>query len=58
MWDIGYLGDWTVYRVKLDAGPILRVSRANAARFVERPIDWEERVHLAFAPDAAVVLTR
>jgi putrescine transport system ATP-binding protein len=58
VWDIGYLGDWTVYRVKLDGGAILRASVANASRFVERPIDWEERVYLDFAPDAAIILTR
>ena len=58
VWDIGYLGDWTVYRIRLDSGPVLRVSRANASRFVERPIGWEDRVHLTFAPNAAVVLTR
>ena len=57
VWDIGYLGDWTIYRVKLDNGAIVRVSRANATRFVERPVDWEERVFLTFAPDAAVILT-
>jgi putrescine transport system ATP-binding protein len=58
VWDIGYLGDWTIYRVKLDAGPVLRVSRANVSRFVEAPVTWDERVHLSFAPDAAVILTR
>ncbi len=58
VWDIGYLGDWSVYRVRLDSGQILRVSQANAARFIERPIGWEDRVHLTFAPNAAVVLTR
>ncbi len=58
VWDIGYLGDWTVYRVKLDSGAMVRVSRANASRFVEAPVTWEERVHLSFAPDAAVILTR
>jgi putrescine transport system ATP-binding protein len=58
VWDIGYLGDWTVYRVKLDTGAIMRVSRANASRFVEAPIDWDERVSIAFAPDAAVILSR
>ena len=58
VWDIGYLGDWTVYRVRLDSGQVLRVSQANAVRFVERPIGWEDRVHLTFAPNAAVVLTR
>jgi putrescine transport system ATP-binding protein len=57
VWDIGYLGDWTVYHVKLDSGAIIRVSRANASRFVETPIDWDERVVLTFAPDAAVILS-
>ena len=51
-----YLGDWTVYRVKLATGEILRVTRANASRFVENPIDWDEQVYVAFAPDAAVIL--
>jgi putrescine transport system ATP-binding protein len=58
VWDIGYLGDWTVYRVKLANGAIVRASRANASRFVEQPIQWEDTVHLSFAPDAAVILTR
>ncbi len=56
VWDIGYLGDWTIYRVKLDSGAILRVSSANTRRFVEAPIGWDERVTLTFAPDAAVIL--
>ena len=56
VWDIGYLGDWTVYRVKIGDGPVWRASRANASRFVERPIGWEEPVHLSFAPAAAVIL--
>nr|WP_245259017.1 ABC transporter ATP-binding protein [Salinarimonas rosea] len=57
VWDIGYLGDWTVYRIRLDDGRILRVTRANTTRFVERPIDLEERVHIGFLPDAAVILS-
>jgi putrescine transport system ATP-binding protein len=58
VWDIAYLGDWTVYHVKLDSGEIMRISRANVSRFVETPIDWDERVHLTFAPDAAVILSQ
>jgi putrescine transport system ATP-binding protein len=57
VWDIGYLGDWTVYRVRLDTGAILRVTRANRSRFVEDPIDWDERVQVSFVPDAAVILS-
>jgi putrescine transport system ATP-binding protein len=56
VWDIGYLGDWTVYRVKLATGEILRVTRANASRFVENPIEWDEQVYVTFAPGAAVIL--
>jgi putrescine transport system ATP-binding protein len=56
VWDIGYLGDWTVYRIRLADGSIVRVSRANASRFVERPITWEDRVWIHFAPSAGVLL--
>ncbi len=56
IWDIGYLGDWTVYRIKLDTGQIIRVTRANATRYTENPLDLEERVHVSFAPNAAVIL--
>ena len=58
VWDIGYLGDWTVYRVKLDSGAMARVSCANVSRFVEAPVSWEDRVYLSFAPQSAVILTR
>ncbi|MFN3514217.1 MAG: ABC transporter ATP-binding protein [Phenylobacterium sp.] len=56
--DIGYLGDWTTYLVELPGGRTVRAARANAARIVERPVDWDDPVWLSFAPDAAVVLTR
>jgi putrescine transport system ATP-binding protein len=56
VWDIGYLGDWTVYRIKLPTGAILRVTRANRSRFVDNPLDWNEQVYVTFAPDAAVIL--
>ena len=54
--DIGYTGDWTNYRVELAGGRQVRVARANASRFVDRPLTWEDPVHVAFSPDAAVVL--
>ncbi len=58
VWDIGYTGDWTTYIVELAGGRTIRIARANAARLVERPIAWEDRVFVAFAADAGVVLTR
>jgi len=55
--DIGYLGDWTTYLITVPGGMTVRAARANSARIVERPIDWDDEVWLSFSPDAAVVLT-
>jgi putrescine transport system ATP-binding protein len=56
VFDIGYLGDWSVYHVRLGDGSIARVSVANTERVIDRPITWDDRVWLGFAPDAALVL--
>jgi putrescine transport system ATP-binding protein len=60
IFDIGYLGDWTNYLVEVDGSKnqLLRVSRANMSRFVDRPISWEDKVEISFAPDAGVLLTK
>ena len=58
MENIAYLGDLSVYKVRLDTGLVLKASVANVTRLVERPIDWDDRVWLTWAPDAAMVLTR
>jgi putrescine transport system ATP-binding protein len=57
VWDIGYLGDMSLYNVKLDSGRIVRASRMNAARRTERPIQWEERVWLSWHDNAGILLT-
>jgi putrescine transport system ATP-binding protein len=56
--DIGYLGDISIYKVQLDSGQMMKVSAANLTRLLERPIGWDARVWLSWAPDAAVVLTK
>ena len=58
IWDIGYLGDWTTYLVEIAPGRLVRVARANTSRLVERPITWDDKVFISFAPEAGVVLTR
>jgi len=35
---------------------MVTATQANMARLLERPITWEERVYLTWAPNAAVVL--
>jgi putrescine transport system ATP-binding protein len=56
--DIGYLGDFSVFIVKMDDGRIMRAAQANVARLVDRPITFEDRVWLTWPADAGLVLTR
>ncbi len=54
--DINYLGDISIYRVKLDSGVTLRVSMANASRASVPAFTPGQRVIATFAPDDCVVL--
>jgi len=56
--DIGYLGDLSIYKVKLDDGSVMHAAVVNQSRLLTRPIGWDERVWLTFAPDSGMVLTR
>ncbi len=58
VYDIAYLGDWTIYLVALPGGRIVRASQANATRTVERPMTWDDPVHLWWTPDAGVLLLK
>jgi putrescine transport system ATP-binding protein len=54
--DISYRGDVTLYKVRLDDGAVMQAALVNERRTGASVIDWDERVRLSFAPDAAVVL--
>jgi putrescine transport system ATP-binding protein len=56
--DIAYFGDMTLYNVKLASGKVARATVMNAARTVERPITWDDKVWLSWSSDAGVVLAR
>ncbi|MBO3758918.1 ABC transporter ATP-binding protein [Ciceribacter sp. L1K23] len=58
VWDIGYLGDFSVFIVKLANGTMFRAAQANVARLVDRPITIDDKVWLTWTPDAGLVLTR
>ncbi|WP_436642753.1 ABC transporter ATP-binding protein [Microbaculum sp. FT89] len=58
VWDIGYLGDVSVYHVKLDNGNVIKSTVTNQTRLVERPIGWDDKVWLTWPRDAGVVLTK
>ena len=58
VWDIAYLGDVTLFNVKLDSGTIVRATVINAQRVAPEQIGWDEEVHLSFPPDAGLILAR
>ncbi len=58
VWDLAYLGDMTVYHVKLADGQVVTASALNSSRTVEDPLSWDDRAWISFAPDAGIVLTR
>jgi len=58
VYDIAYLGDMTVYHVKLDDGQVVRASTMNASRIADDPLTWNDRAWISFRPDAGIVLTR
>lgn len=56
VYDIGYLGDTSIYHAKLPTGTMLRTQVANTTRLVERPIGWEDKIWLSWDRDAGVLL--
>ena len=54
--DIAYLGDMTVYQVKLDSGKYLRVTKANELRGDPDAISWDEPVWASWSGGSGSVL--
>ena len=58
IWDIAYLGDMTVFNVRLEDGRIVKTSSLNSVRVSEDALSWNDRAWISFQPDAGVVLTK
>jgi putrescine transport system ATP-binding protein len=58
VWDIGYLGDVSIYHVRLPTGATVKSTVTNRTRLVERPITWDDKVWLSWQRDGGVVLTQ
>ena len=55
--DIAYLGDMTVYQVRLENGRYIRVTKTNALRGDPDAISWDEPVWVSWAGHSGSVLT-
>jgi putrescine transport system ATP-binding protein len=56
VWDIAYLGDLTIYKVRLGDGTFIKASQLNRDVMADDPITWEEQVWLHADPQTALVL--
>jgi spermidine/putrescine transport system ATP-binding protein/putrescine transport system ATP-binding protein len=53
---MSYLGDITLYEIKLDNGAMIRVSRPNLSRHDQDDFTWDDRVSMHWRADSPVVL--
>ncbi|WP_422372721.1 ABC transporter ATP-binding protein [Hoeflea sp.] len=58
VWDIAYLGDMTIFNVRLESGTVMQAAILNKQRLVEDPIGYDERIWLSFGADSGIVLDR
>jgi len=56
--EIAYMGDVSVYLVRIDSGKTVRVTLPNVERHADDRISWDEAVWLAWHPTSPVVLTQ
>ncbi|MDO9418290.1 ABC transporter ATP-binding protein [Pararhizobium sp.] len=57
IWDIGYLGDMTVFHIKLKgSSKVIKASSLNAVRSVEDPFGYDQAVWVSFDENAGIVL--
>jgi putrescine transport system ATP-binding protein len=54
--DLGYLGNRSLYRIRLESGKIIQVSSQNRRRSVTRFLEWEDKVWISWRPRSAQVL--
>jgi putrescine transport system ATP-binding protein len=56
--DIAYMGDVSIYLIRLDSGKVVRVTQPNVHRHADDRVTWEERVYLTWHPQSPVVVTK
>jgi len=54
--DLGYLGNLSLYRIRLASGKTVQVSSQNRRRSHKRFLEWEDKVWISWRPRSAVVL--
>src|SRR6202453_3247426 len=56
VWELGYLGNRSTYRIKTETGKLVTVFAQNDRRTSEWSIDWSDEVYLSWTANCAVIL--
>ena len=56
VWELGYLGNRSTYRIKTTSGKVITAFAQNERRTSEMAIDWSDEVFVSWTADAAVLL--
>jgi putrescine transport system ATP-binding protein len=56
VWELGYLGNRSIYQIKTTSGKLVTVFAQNERRTSEVAIDWSDEVFVSWGADAAVLL--
>ena len=56
--EVAYMGNLSIYRLKLDSGKMLTATKANLSRFDDDAISWDEQVWVSWDDTAGVVLSQ
>ncbi len=54
--DLGYFGNLSVYRVKLQGGKMLQVSGQNRRRSATKTLEWDDQVYVSWDVASAILL--
>jgi putrescine transport system ATP-binding protein len=56
--EIAYMGDLSIYLLRLASGKMLRVTQPNTHRHAEDRITWDEQVYVHWHASSPVVVTK
>ncbi|HXY75429.1 MAG TPA: ABC transporter ATP-binding protein [Steroidobacteraceae bacterium] len=56
VWELGYLGNRSTYRIRTTSGKLVTVFAQNERRTSQWSIDWSDEVFVSWSADAAVLL--
>jgi len=56
VWELGYLGNHSTYRIKTESGKLVTAIAQNDRRTADWSIDWNDEVYVTWGADAAILL--